>query len=109
MISLLSLEDLPNERPSARSILNKRISVRILHGTDIFTAAPQAIAMLYRERITKANILSYADDFWLLLDVYCSVLPLIPFMCRVRSRQDARGRRSGEAGARAPGLPAPAD
>jgi len=58
------------------------------------------------------NILSYADDFWLLLAVYCSVLPLISFMRRVRSCQGARGRRSGEEGeegARDPGLPAPAD
>jgi len=67
--------------------------------------------MLYRETVTQANILSYADDFWLLLVVYCSVLLLIPFMRRVRSGGGARGRRSteDESVARDPGLPAPAE
>ena len=82
------------------------------HGADTFTANRQAMAMLYRETVTQAHILSYADDFWLLLAVYSSVLLLIPFMRRVRSRQVARGERGAEgseAGARDPGLPAPAD
>jgi len=82
------------------------------HGADTFTANRQAMAMLYRETVTQAHILSYADDFWLLLAVYSSVLLLIPFMRRVRSRPAARGRRSAEESesvARDPGLPAPAD
>jgi MFS transporter, DHA2 family, multidrug resistance protein len=82
------------------------------HGADTFTANRQAMAMLYRETVTQAHILSYADDFWLLLAVYSSVLLLIPFMRRVRSGQGARGGRSAEgseSGARDPGLPAPAD
>jgi len=82
------------------------------HGADTFTANRQAMAMLYRETVTQANILSYADDFWFLLAVYSSVLLLIPFMLRVRSGREARGRRGaegGESGARDPGLPAPAD
>ena len=82
------------------------------HGADTFTANRQAMAMLYRETVTQANILSYADDFWFLLAVYSSVLLLIPFMRRVRSGREARGRRSAEgseSGARDPGLPAPAD
>jgi len=82
------------------------------HGADTFTANRQAMAMLYRETVTQANILSYADDFWLLLAVYSSVLLLIPFMRRVRAGPVARGRRGeegSESGARDPGLPAPAD
>ncbi len=82
------------------------------HGADTFTAGRQAMAMLYRETVTQAHILSYADDFWFLLAVYSSVLLLIPFMRRVRSGQGARGQRGGEgseSGARDPGLPAPAD
>src|SRR5215472_2216097 len=82
------------------------------HGADTFTAARQAMAMVYREAVTQANILSYADDFWLLLTIYSSVLLLIPFMRRVRSRSPARGQRDAEesdATARDPGLPAPAD
>jgi DHA2 family multidrug resistance protein len=80
------------------------------HGADTFTAARQAMAMLYRETVTQAHILAYADDFWLLLAVYSSVLLLIPFMRRVRS--GPRGRRSeeeSESTARDPGLPAPAE
>jgi hypothetical protein len=79
------------------------------HGADTFTANRQAMAMLYRETVTQAKILSYVDDFWLLLAVYSSVLLLIPFMRRVRSRPVARGAEGSEAGARDPGLPAPAE
>src|SRR5213593_3967033 len=80
----------------------------VSRGADTYTAGRQAMAMLYRETVTQANILSYADDFWLLLAVYCSVLLLIPFMRRVRSGGGARGRRStaDESVARDPGLPA---
>jgi DHA2 family multidrug resistance protein len=83
----------------------------VTHGADTYTAGRQAMAMLYRETVTQANILSYADDFWLLLVVYTSVLLLIPFMRRVRSGQGARGRRNteDESVARDPGLPAPAE
>ena len=82
------------------------------HGADTFTAGRQAMSMLYREAVTQANILAYADDFWLLLAVYSSVLLLIPFMRRVRSGRGGRGRRSAEESesiARDPGLPAPAE
>jgi hypothetical protein len=79
------------------------------HGADTFTANRQAMAMLYRETVTQAKILSYVDDFWLLLAVYSSVLLLIPFMRRVRSRPVARGAEGSESGARDPGLPAPAE
>jgi DHA2 family multidrug resistance protein len=82
------------------------------HGADTFTAGRQAMAMLYRETVTQAHILAYADDFWLLLVVYSSVLLLIPFMRRVRSGRGARARGSAdgsESGARDPGLPAPAE
>ena len=85
----------------------------IAHGADTFTAARQAIAMLYREAVVQARILSYADDFWLLLSAYIAVFALIPFMRRVHVGQVARGRRRADeeegAGARDPGLPAPTD
>jgi DHA2 family multidrug resistance protein len=79
------------------------------HGSDSFTAARRAMAMLYREAVMQARILSYADDFWLLLSAYVAVFAVIPFMRRVRAGQIARGRRRPEedAGARDPGLPAP--
>src|SRR5262245_19224028 len=82
----------------------------VAQGSDTFTAARRAMAMLYREAVTQARILSYADDFWLLLSAYIAVFALIPFMRRVRVGQLARARRrpeGEEGGARDPGLPAP--
>jgi len=83
----------------------------VAHGADTFTAGRRAMAMVYRETVTQAHILAYADVFWLLLAAYVSVLFLTPFMRRVRSGQGRGGRspRREEAGARDPGLPAPAD
>jgi len=68
--------------------------------------------VLYRETITRAKTLSYADDFWLLLAAYCSMPLLIAFTRRVRSDPSERARRGdkeGEAGGRDPGRPAPPD
>jgi MFS transporter, DHA2 family, multidrug resistance protein len=78
-------------------------------GADSFTAGRRAVAMVYREMLEQAQILSYADDFWLLLLVYCSVLLLIPFMRRVRSTPATRTAERAESAARDPGLPAPTD
>jgi MFS transporter, DHA2 family, multidrug resistance protein len=75
-------------------------------GADSFTAARRAMAMLYRETVVQAQVLSYADDFWLMLAVFCGVLVLIPFMHRVRA-EAARG--AGTPPARDPGLPAAAE
>jgi DHA2 family multidrug resistance protein len=81
-------------------------------GADSFTASRRAMAMLYRETVAQAQVMSYADDFWLLVLVNAAVLALIPFMRRVRGRP--AGRRQPEAdraqpAARDPGLPAPTD
>jgi DHA2 family multidrug resistance protein len=79
-------------------------------GADPFTAGRRALAMLYRETLTQAQVLSYADDFRLLLLACCAVVLLVPFMRRVRSADAARARPApaGPA-ARDPGLPAPGD
>ena len=69
------------------------------------------MAMVYRETVTQAHILAYADVFWLLLAAYAAVVLLTPLMRRVRSGQGRGGRRPlrEESGARDPGLPAPAE
>jgi hypothetical protein len=64
--------------------------------------------MLYRETQVQAQVLSYADDFWLLLVVFCGVVVLIPFMQRVRG-EPARARPAADKPERDPGLPAPAE
>jgi DHA2 family multidrug resistance protein len=82
----------------------------LAQGADPFTASRRAVAMLYRETVTQAQVLSYADDFWLLFGTFCIVLLLIPFMHRVRTDQARRARRAAEEPvARDPGLPAPSD
>src|SRR6185503_3034170 len=80
----------------------------LAQGNDSFTAARRAVAMLYRETQVQAQVLSYADDFWLMLVVFCGVVVLIPFMRRVRADAVA-ARRAQAAAERDPGLPAPAE
>ena len=55
-------------------------------GADSFTAEKQATAMLYHDVVGQAQVLAYADDFWMLAVLF-TVLPLvIPLMRRVRAQ-----------------------
>jgi MFS transporter, DHA2 family, multidrug resistance protein len=78
----------------------------LAQGVDSFTAARRAMAMLYRETVVQAQVLSYADDFWLMLAVFCGVIVLVPFMHRVRADAPRARAASSE---RDPGLPAAAE
>jgi DHA2 family multidrug resistance protein len=78
----------------------------LAQGDDAFTAARRAMAMLYRETVVQAQVLSYADDFWLLLAVFCGVIVLVPFMHRVRAEP---ARAQAAQSERDPGLPAAAE
>jgi DHA2 family multidrug resistance protein len=78
----------------------------LTQGADRFTAGRRALAMVYRETVVQAQVLSYADDFWLFLLVFCGVVVLIPFMRRVRSEP---ARKEAPSAARDPGLPAAAE
>jgi len=73
-------------------------------GADTVTAGQQAMAMLYRELLVQAQVLSYADDFRLMLLASCAVVVLVPFMRRVRTTE-VPGRGAGDTAARDPGLP----
>jgi DHA2 family multidrug resistance protein len=98
--------------PAVEERLREWTAHFVAQGADTFTAGRRALAMLYRETIGQAQILSYADDFWLLLAACSAVLFLIPFMRRVRAEQATRARRSPERSesiARDPGLPAPTE
>jgi DHA2 family multidrug resistance protein len=53
-------------------------------GSDTFTAERRAIAMLYRETVSQAQLLAYADDFWLLAVMFAVVPFLLPLMRRIR-------------------------
>jgi hypothetical protein len=56
----------------------------VTSGSDTFTAERQAVAMLYRETISQAQLLAYADDFWLLAAMFVTVPLLLPLMRRIR-------------------------
>jgi MFS transporter, DHA2 family, multidrug resistance protein len=64
------------------------------HGADPFTAGRQALAMLYRQTTEQAQVLAYADDFWLISMIFLAILPLLPFMRRVHAEQNERARAS---------------
>jgi DHA2 family multidrug resistance protein len=53
-------------------------------GTDTFTAERRAMAMLYRETVAQAQLLAYADDFWLLAVMFAIVPFFLPLMRRIR-------------------------
>jgi DHA2 family multidrug resistance protein len=59
-------------------------------GNDAFTAERRAMAMLYRETVTQAQLLAYADDFWLLAVMFAAIPLLLPFMRRIRLSDAAR-------------------
>jgi DHA2 family multidrug resistance protein len=54
------------------------------HGADIFTAKKQALGMLYHEVQRQAQVMAFADDFWLLFLLFCTSLFLLPMLRRVR-------------------------
>ena len=54
-------------------------------GSDTFTAQRQATAMLYRETMAQAQLLAYADDFWLLMVMSAAITLFLPLMRRIRT------------------------
>src|SRR5713101_7914892 len=76
----------------------------VSQGSDSYTAGRRALAMLYRGTVEQAQVMAYADDFWLLALVSLAILPLVPLMHRVRTEQNERAR---ERPGRVEALPAP--
>ena len=70
--------------PATRERLGQWASHFVARGSDAFTAERQAVAMLYRETVAQAQLLAYADDFWLLAVMFAAVPLLLPFMRRIR-------------------------
>jgi DHA2 family multidrug resistance protein len=56
----------------------------VTQGSDGFTAQRRAVAMLYRETVTQAQLLAFADDFWLLALMFATMPLFLPFMRRIR-------------------------
>jgi DHA2 family multidrug resistance protein len=74
------------------------------HGADAFTAQRRALAMLYRDTLGQAQVLAYADEFWLLAVIFFSLIVLLPFMRRVRA--EPAETRADERSGRVEPLPA---
>jgi len=70
--------------PETRARLLRWASHFSVQGNDAFTAERRAVAMLYRETVEQAQLLAYADDFWLLAVMFAVVPLFLPFMRRVR-------------------------
>src|SRR5713101_4151505 len=66
-------------------------------GSDSFTAERQATAMLYHDIVGQAQVLAYADDFWLLAVLF-TLLPLAVLLMR-RVRTPAATPKEDEEGA----------
>src|SRR5437762_2679372 len=67
-----------------RTRLAQWVSHFVSNGNDVFTAERRAVAMLYRETVSQAQMLAYADDFWLLALMFAAVPLILPFMRRIR-------------------------
>jgi DHA2 family multidrug resistance protein len=70
--------------PETQDRLTRWASHFATRGSDAFTAERQAMAMLYRETVTQAQLLAYMDDFWLLTVLFASIPLLLPLMRRIR-------------------------
>ena len=65
-------------------------------GADSFTAERRAVSKLYQEVTRQAQLLAFADDFWVLFLLFCGSLVLLPMLSRVRLGPPAR-REVGDA------------
>ena len=72
------------------------------HGADAFTAQQRALARVYQELTQQAQVLAFADDFWLLFVLFCGTIVLLPLLERVRT-----GPATSKSGARPDDAPAP--
>jgi DHA2 family multidrug resistance protein len=67
-----------------RARLSQWTSYFVSQGSDAFTAERQAVIMLYRETVAQAQLLAYADDFWLLATMFALMPLFLPLMRRIR-------------------------
>src|SRR5689334_7458836 len=75
--------------PETRLRLARWAGHFVSHGSDAFTAERQALTMLYRETIEQAQLLAYADDFWLLAVMFATMPFFLPLMRRIRLEKPA--------------------
>ena len=90
--------------PETRARLAQWASYFATQNTDVFTAERRAMAMLYRETVVQAQLLAYADDFWLLAVLFAAILLLLPFMRRIRLPEKSPVGTTATEPARAPAV-----
>ena len=84
--------------PETRARLSTWADYFATQGTDAFTAERRAVAMLYRETVTQAQLLAYTDTFWMLAVMFAAAPLLLPLMRRIRlSPPTAEAKREGAA------------
>ncbi len=88
--------------PETRARLARWVLHFAAQGSDTFTAEKQAMAMLYRETVNQAQLLAYADDFWLLAVMFAVVPIFLPLMRRIRLEPPRDAEAKARAGDRAP-------
>jgi DHA2 family multidrug resistance protein len=59
----------------------------LAQGADPFTAERRALAMMYRDTVGQAQVLSYADVYVVLVILFVAILFILPVMRRVRAEQ----------------------
>jgi DHA2 family multidrug resistance protein len=62
----------------------------VAQGADSFTAQRRALSALYGEVTKQAQLLAFADDFWMLFLLFCVSLVLLPMLQRVRIAPPAK-------------------
>jgi DHA2 family multidrug resistance protein len=93
--------------PATQERLAQWTSHFLAQGADSFTAQRRALAMLYHDVVGQAQVLAYADDFWLLAILF-SIVPLfLPLMRRVHVEPPEP--REDDADGQVRPLPAPVD
>jgi len=73
----------------------------VAQGADTFTAERRATAMLYHDTVAQAQVLAYADEFWILSAFFFAIVLVLPFMRRIRTEPGTPNAQT-----RVEGLPA---
>jgi len=95
--------------PETQARLGRWADHFMARGSDSFTAQRRALAMLYHDTVSQAQVLAYVDDFWALAILF-SIIPLfLPLMRRVRLEALAPAAADSATAGRVPPLPAPVD
>src|SRR2546427_294969 len=82
--------------PETRAQLVKWAGYFATQGNDAFTAQQRAVVMLYRDTVAQAQLLAYADDFWLLAMMFAVVPLFLPLMRRIRLQPPPKDAPAGE-------------